>query len=95
MEVQIFAKGVELTDSLKDLIDKKLVQTLDKFFKKNPTPPSASISITRGERFGFQVKMEINTHNGKTIYAEKKEKELSAAITGLKEELKRVISEQK
>lgn len=88
MKLQIFAKDIELTDSLQEMIDKKFVAKLQKFF--NGKEENTRLTLRHGARWGFRVKFEA----GK-IFAEHKHKELRSALVGLADEVSSILVKEK
>ena len=73
MEIKIFGKGIEVTEAIKDYIEKKL-DRIDKYFEKS----SAEVTI-RTER-NEQIAEVVVDANGDMYRAESEEKDLYASI---------------
>ena len=88
MKLQIFAKDIDLTDNIKELVEEKFTQKLQKFF--NGKEDTSRLTLRHGARWGFRVKFEA----GK-IFAEHKHKELRSALVGLADEVTAILRKEK
>lgn len=89
MKLQIFPKDIELTENINDLVDKKFVSKIEKFFKKNDDE-NLRLTLEHGTRWGYRAKFEA----GK-IFVETKHKELRSAIVELAEDVVRILRREK
>lgn len=99
MNVNIKTTNLELTDSIRDYLDKKMAQ-VEKFIKAPSTEPIADIEIgktTNAKNSAEDLfKAEINLQIGGNLYRySAEEAELYAAIDKMKDQIIREIRKEK
>ena len=99
MNINIKATNIELTDSIRDYLDKKMAQ-VEKFIKAPDTEPIADIEIgktTNGKNSAEDLfKAEINLQIGGDLYRyNAEEAELYTAIDKMKDQIIREIRKEK
>lgn len=95
MNVSIKATGHELTDTMRDLIDKKL-SALEKYTARSKTPAMLACEIEESlavERAGARYRAEGNLSvDGKLFRAEAVSNTLEGAVDRVRDELSRELS---
>jgi putative sigma-54 modulation protein len=99
MNINIKTTNIELTDSIRDYLDKKMAQ-VEKFIKAPNTEPIADIEIgktTNAKNSAEDLfKAEINLQIGGNLYRyNAEEPELYAAIDRMKDQIIREIRKDK
>jgi len=99
MNINIKTTNIELTDSIRDYLDKKMAQ-VEKFIQTSQTVPIVDIEIgrtTRGKNSANDLyKSEINIEiNGQLYRYVAEAPELYAAIDKMKDEIVREIRKNK
>lgn len=94
MDLQIFSKDIDLTDDIYLVIEKKITNKLSKYFKNLESNAQSRLTISRGDRFGFNAKLEL-TIKGEKLFAESTGKELVSALTTLSSEIVRIVNKHK
>jgi len=95
MQITINGRGMELTDAIKDYVEKK-ISALDKFYDKiiraNITVGVESHHHQKGSIFVAECKLEVP---GKDIFASKNEKTLYKAIDKIRDYLEGELKKHK
>jgi len=99
MNIHIKTTNIELTDAIRDYLDKKMAQ-VEKFIRTPNSEPLADIEIgktTKGKNSGDDLfKAEINLEvEGKLYRYSAEESELYAAIDKMKDEITREVRKDK
>jgi putative sigma-54 modulation protein len=95
MQITVNGKGIELTDAIKDYVEKK-IGALEKFYEKiiraNVTVGLESHHHQKGKVFIAECKLEVP---GTDIYASKNEKTLYKAIDKIRDYLEGELKKHK
>jgi len=96
MQIDIQAKGVELTEQLQTLIFQKLGTDINKFLKNfDDDIKKAEVRIEAAQRWGYKVSFSMLLPKKEHIYAEEKNKNLDTAINSLKDVVQKEIRNYK
>lgn len=95
MKLHIASEGVEINPETREIINKKFITKIRKFFKNYPEDAvSIKILIKKRPRWGFNVRCDLDIP-GENLYAEETHKELVYAVVSLAKEVSRRLRKQK
>ncbi len=95
MKLHIASEGVDINPETREIITKKFISKISKFFKNYPEDAvSIKILIKKRPRWGFNVRCDLDIP-GKNLHAEEAHKELVYAIVALAKEVSRRLRKQK
>ena len=95
MKLHVSADDVELTPEIEEIVNKKLIEKIEKFFVRYPEDTvTLKLFIKKGARWGFVVKCDLDIP-GENIHSEEKHKELEYAVVALSHELVRRLRKKK
>ncbi|OGH84752.1 MAG: ribosomal subunit interface protein [Candidatus Magasanikbacteria bacterium RIFOXYA2_FULL_44_8] len=95
MQINITGKGIELTDAIKDYIEKKfdgLEKFYDRIIRANVTVGMETKHHLKGQVYICECRLEIP---GKDVFAEKNEKTLYKAIDKVRDYLEGEVKKHK
>ena len=96
MHMQITGENVEITDLMTDLIETKLGKNIERHLRRfDESVQTAVVKIKKHDNQFYTVNFNMELPAKEHIFAENTNKNLSAAITGLKEEVGRQIEKYK
>jgi ribosomal subunit interface protein len=92
MNLQITAEGMDLTESIKDMVEEKLGNDLDKYLRDfNEDLKTADVVVRFNENYGFEATFNIALPGHEHFYAQAKAKdraeEIEPVIVRLREEM--------
>lgn len=92
MKVTITGNNVEITESVKQLVDEKINKGLDKHLKSfDPEIKTADVTLTQRTRWGYKASLDMWLPGKEHIYAEMKGKTLAEVVVNLREAIEKQL----
>lgn len=92
MNLVVTAENIDLTDTLRGSIDKKINKGLDKYLSNfNDEINTATLRLKKRSRWGYKVNLSMWLPGKKHIFAAARHEDLTLALVQLKKEVSRQI----
>ncbi|MFA6250656.1 MAG: HPF/RaiA family ribosome-associated protein [Candidatus Shapirobacteria bacterium] len=92
MLIHIATLNFDLTDKIRELVDTKLSQKLDRLLSSvDQALRVANVSIEKLPRSGYKIKFDMVLPPRHQIFAENQHPVLTTALTGLKEQIEKQL----
>lgn len=96
MKLEIKAGKLEITPKIQKLVDEKIGSGIGKYLKNfKEDLKVVTVRIDGHSRWGYEVSASMWLPHKKHIYAEDVNKDLTVALTAIKKEMSRQITEHK